>query len=241
MRRAVALAGATASAALALLWAPGIEAARPGGIYTCVDDRGRKLTSDRPIPECNAKEQRVLNSDGSLKSVRPPTLTAEERAEHESRERKAAEQRLAQADAARRDRNLMQRYKTEAVHQRAREAALDSVRVAQRVTQLRLGDLARERKPLLDELEFYKGKPAPPKLKTQLDANDAAIAAQKDAVIGQQAELERINRFYDAELERLRRLWAGATPGSMGAIEYAPSAASAAAVSPVGDGRTAKP
>jgi len=26
----------------------------------------------------------------------------------------------------------------------------------------------------------------------------------------------RINRLYDAELDRLRRLWAGAPPGSLG-------------------------
>ena len=29
-------------------------------------------------------------------------------------------------------------------------------------------------------------------------------------------ELERINKLYDAELDRLRRLWAGAPPGSLG-------------------------
>ena len=203
-----------------------------GGIYSCVDDRGRRLTSDRPIPECNAKEQRVLNSDGSLKTVRPPTLTAEERAEAEARERKAAEARVAQADAARRDRNLLQRFKNEASHQRARESALDSVRVAQRMSQNRLADLIRERKPLKDEQEFYQGRNLPPRLKSQLDANDASLQAQRDAAASQEAEIERINRIYDAELERLRRLWAGATPGSLGSLDSGlppPTAASAPA------------
>lgn len=201
------------------------QAAAPvNGIYTCVDERGRRLTSDRPIPECNAKEQRVLNRDGSLRTVRPPTLTAEERYEQETRERQAAEQRTMQADAARRDRNLMQRYRSEAAHQKAREAALDSVRAAQRLTRVRLADLARDRKPLLDEVEFYKGRTLPTKLRQQLDANDAAIAAQNDAVAAQDAEIARINRFYDIELERLRKLWAGATPGSLGALSAAPDA-----------------
>ena len=68
-----------------------------GGVYTCMDDRGNRLTSDRPIPECNAKEQRVLNRDGSLRKVVPPPPTADERAEREAAE--AA--RLAAADAAR--------------------------------------------------------------------------------------------------------------------------------------------
>jgi hypothetical protein len=206
-----------------LAWAQGA-----GGIYTCIDERGRRLTSDRPIPECNAREQRVLNQDGSLKSVRPPTLTTEERAEQELRERKAAEARVAQADAARRDRNLMQRYKTEAAHQKAREAALESVRVAQRLTQNRLADLKRERKPLLDEQEFYRGKTPPPRLKAALDANDAAAQALRDAAFSQDTEIERINRIYDLELERLRQLWAGAKPGSLGLLDTAAPAARAA-------------
>jgi hypothetical protein len=68
--------------------------------------------------------------------------------------------------------------------------------------------------PLLTEAEFYKDKPQPPRLRTQLDANDAARAAQLDAAAAQMAEVERINRRFDAERVRLQRLWAGAPVGS---------------------------
>lgn len=185
------------------------------GIYTCIDDRGRRLTADRPISECRHKEQHILNRDGSLRAVVPPTLTAEERAAKEARERAAAESRVASADAARRDRNLLVRFPDEAAHNRAREAALDPVRAAMRATDQRLRELQTERKPLLDEAEFYVGKALPPKLRSALDANDASVEAQRAAGATQEAELERINRLYDAELERLRRLWAGAPPGSV--------------------------
>ena len=188
------------------------------GIYTCVDDKGRKLTADRPIAECSSREQRVLNRDGSLRGIQPPTLTVEERAEKEARERAAAEARAAQADAVRRDRNLMARYPTEASHSRGREAALDTVRLATKATEVRLRDLAAERKPLLEEAQFYQGKPLPPKLRAAIDANDAAIDAQRSAVGNQEAELARINHLYDAELARLRALWIGATPGSLGPL-----------------------
>jgi Domain of unknown function (DUF4124) len=186
------------------------------GIYTCIDSKGRRLTADRPIPECTAKEQQVLNSDGSVRTVVPPTLTAEEKAAKEARERALAEQRLAQQDAARRDRNLVARYPNETAHQRARESALDTVRVAIKTTEARLKDLAQQRKPLLAETEFYQGKPLPPKLKSALDANDASVEAQKSAAATQAAEMGRINRIYDLELDRLRRLWGGAAPGSLG-------------------------
>ncbi|OYU93352.1 MAG: hypothetical protein CFE45_20960 [Burkholderiales bacterium PBB5] len=133
---------------------PVVQAA--DGIYTCVDAQGRKLTSDRPIPDCVTREQRLLNKDGSVRGVLPPT-------------------------------------------------------------ELRLSELARERKPLLEEAEFYKGRQLPARLKQQLDANDAGVDAQRSATANQQAELVRINKLYDDELDRLRRLWAGAVPGSLGA------------------------
>jgi hypothetical protein len=201
-------------------------ASAPAGIYTCTDDQGRRLTSDRPIPECTHKEQRVLNRDGSLKAVRPPTLTLDERAEKEAQERKAAEARAAQADAVRRDRNLMSRYPDQAAHDKARMAALDTVKLAMRASSLRLEALGLDRKPLLDEAEFYTGKPLPIALKSLLDANDAAFAAQRSAMQTQEAELARINRLYDAELTHLKRLWAGAQPGSLPQPAPAPAAAS---------------
>ena len=216
---------------LALLLAAGVSAgaalAQPAppvaGIYTCIDDKGRRLTADRPIAECSAKEQHILNRDGSLRKVIPPTLTAEERAEKEAKERADKEAKAAAADAVRRDRNLMARFPNEAAHQRARENALDTVRLAMKATELRLRGLAAERKPLLDEAEFYQGKPLPPRLKSQIDANDAAVEAQRGATSTQQAELERINRLYDAELERLRRLWSGAPAGSLGPMPPTPT------------------
>jgi hypothetical protein len=208
----VAWAGGLASHAVAQTATP----ASAVGIYSCIDDKGRRLTSDRPIPECNGREQRVLNKDGSLRMVKPPPMTADERADQEAAERKAALLRAAQNDAVRRDRNLITRFPDEASHRKAREAALDTVRAAIKATEARLVELASERKPLLDESEFYKGKALPAHLKQQIDANDAAVDAQRASAQNQTAELGRINRLYDAELERLKRLWAGAQPGSLG-------------------------
>jgi hypothetical protein len=212
-RGACAFAAALVAAAAGAQPKPG-----EGAIYTCVDDKGRRLTADRPIPECSGKEQRVLNKDGSLRAVAPPTMTAEERAEKEARDRRAAEARAAQNDAVRRDRNLMARYPSEDSHNRAREAALDTVRLAIRASDQRLKDLASERKPLVEETEFYKGRALPLKLRQQLDANDASTEAQRSAMANQEAELVRVNRLYDAELDRLRRLWAGAQPGTLGPL-----------------------
>jgi hypothetical protein len=205
--------------AWALLGVSGVTCAQANTpqnlVFTCVNAAGRTLTSDRLIGECMDREQRVLARDGTLIRVVPPTLTADERAEKDARDRKAAAEREARVEAVRRDRNLMQRFPNVVAHQKAREQALEVVQYAIAQSEARVSDLLRERKPLTDELEFYAGKPVPGKLKAQIDANDAAAQAQKDLLEQQKAELARVSKLYDAELAHLKRLWAGAQPGSL--------------------------
>ena len=211
---------ACGAAALTML-APAALAQAPAGlghIYTCTDPTGKKLTSDRPIADCSALEQRVLNADGSVKRIVPPTPTTDERAELEARQREAVAEGARRQEAIRRDRNLLARFPDEAAHRKARNAALDDVRKALRLSEERVAMLTAERKPLLDEAEFYAGKPLPGKLKAQLDANDASTEAQRTLAQNQQLEVVRINKLYDVELERVKKLWAGAQPGSLGVL-----------------------
>ncbi len=226
-----AFAGVLIAAAPLGAWAQS-GASAAAGIYTCVDGQGRKLTSDRPIADCVSREQRVLNRDGSVQRVIPPTLTAEERADRDAAERRAEVARAGQADAVRRDRNLMARFPNEAAHRKSREAALDTVRLATKATEHRLKELAVERKPLLEEAEFYKGRQIPLRLKQQFDANDAGVEAQRSAAANQEAELIRINKLHDVELDRLRRLWAGAPAGSLPPVVAVPAVGSGATAAP---------
>jgi hypothetical protein len=212
----------------------GAAGAASAAIYSCVDSQGRRLTSDRPIRECQTREQRLLNSDGSVRQIVPPTMTADEQAEAEARERAESAERAARQDAIRRDRNLISRFPNEAAHQKAREAALDDVRKGVKFSEGRLADLERERKPLLSEAEFYTGKKLPLKLRQQLDGNEAASVAQKSLIENQKNEIVRINNLYDVELDRLKRLWGGATPGSMGALPAASPSAKKPASKPAG-------
>ncbi len=198
-----------------------VGAAQPAAsasIYSCVDGAGKRLTSDRPIAECSARDQRVLNPDGSVRQIMRPTLTADERGDIETREREAEIERKQQQEAVRRDRNLLARYPNEAAHRRARDLALEDVQASLRQSEARLDRLAVERKPLAVETEFYVGKPLPLKLKLALDANDAAVDAQKSLVQNRQLEALRIGQLYDAELGRLKRLWAGVPPGALGPV-----------------------
>jgi hypothetical protein len=220
------------AAAGGLLLAMGVSGANAATIYTCMDASGKKLTSDRPIPACSDREQRELNSDGSVKRVVPPTPTADERAEIEARQQREALERANRLEAMRRDRNLLARFPNEAAHKKAREAALEDTRKSLRVSETRLELLQKERKPLTDEAEFYIGKTMPAKLKQQLDGNEAATDAQRSLIVNQAAELVRVNTLYDAELERLRKLWSGAQPGSLGVLPRPAEASAPAARKP---------
>ena len=217
------------AAALTLVASANLIAQPSNQVFTCVTANGRTITSDRLIAECMDREQRVLSRDGILQRVIPPQLTAEERAAQDARERRVAAEKEARAEAARSDRNLLLRYPSEAGHANARDAALEDARTAMKLSEMRLADLARDRKPLLEEAEFYKGKTLPPMLKQKLDAVDASEAAQRQAVVNQQSELARIARLFDIELARLKKLWAGAAPGSLGTMAAVPTASVPAA------------
>ena len=186
-----------------------------GNIYTCVNAKGQRMTSDRPIADCLDRAQEMRNTDGSVKKVVPPAMTAEERAAHEERLRAEMAAEAARRDAIRLDRNLLSRYPDEPRHQKARKAALEPLHTALAATERRLTELEHDQKRLQEESEFYKGRELPRELKIKFGQNQAALQAQQDATQNHLAEIRRINASYDQELTRLKRLWAGAPPGSV--------------------------
>lgn len=209
-----------AATVLAMAWpalAPAQSAGQTpnaSGIYSCVDARGRRHTADRPIPECMDREQEVRRTDGSVRDRLPPAYTPEERARLDEARRRTEQVESAQRERVRQDRQLLARYPDVAAHQRARDAALEPLRKAERANEERLATLERERKALADEAEFYPRGDLPRSLRSRIDTNRATIEALHSAAANREAETNRINQFYDEELARLRRLWAGAAPGS---------------------------
>jgi hypothetical protein len=234
------LAHAARLLALSLLAAAGAFGARAADspktyIFQC-EVNGKKVTSDRPIAECANKEQRQLNPDGSLHRIVKPIPTPDETEEMERKERERLAALANQNDAVRRDRNLMQRFPNEAAHKKARDKALDDLRAAGKNSEARIGVLMVERKKLEDEKQFYVNeqvsKRLPTLLEQKLDANEAALEAQKSLAQNQESEIARINRLYDAELARLRKLWAGAPAGSLGPLPGPQGSGTAGAPSP---------
>ena len=186
--------------ASALVWAQ---------IYTCVDAGGKKITSDRPIPECAEREQKELNSSGTVKRTVKPVMTAEEQRLFDNKQRAENEERSRIAEEKRKDRALLTRYPNRASHDQERTEALTQVDDVMRAATKRIGELATQRKEVDAQLEFYKKDPnkAPPTLRRQVDDNNNSVAVQKRFVIDQEGEKKRINARFDDELVKLKTLW----------------------------------
>jgi len=181
-----------------------------GGIYTCIDAKGRKLTSDRPIRECADREQRLLNPSGTVRAIVGPTLTGPERTALEARKRREAEEQARQAEEKRRERALLVRYPSRAVHDKERSEALTSISLVRQAAMNRVKELERQRKELDTELEFYAKDPSkvPPSLQRLVDENAKSMEVQQRFIADQEAEMGRVNRRFDEELVRLQQLWA---------------------------------
>ncbi len=189
------------------------------GVYTCVDAKGRKLTADRPIPECTDREQKVLNPSGTVKTKIGPTLTAQEKAEQEQKEKRALEEQGRLAEEKRRDRALLTRYPNKAVHDQERAEALAQIAVVVKAATNRLDELARQRVSIDEEMEFYKKDPskAPAYVRRQQEENAQSQTVQKRFIAEQDAESRRVNARFDDELARLRQLWTTTAPAASAA------------------------
>lgn len=200
---AAALLGAICTTLAAQTTAPMPE------IYTCIDAKGRKLTSDRKIPECVDREQQILNPSGTVKARIGPTLTAQEHNEIETKARAVQQERTRLEEDKKRDRALLIRYPNEALHRKERAESLRQVMLVKQAAVLRVTELLSERGKLLDEMAFYAKDPskAPVKLRQQLEAVTQALAAQGRFLADKDNEMARTNARFDEELSRLQPLW----------------------------------
>lgn len=185
----------------ALLIAASVLLARPVGaaIYSCVDAGGRRITSDRPIMECIDREQRLLNPSGTLREVRPPSLTDTERNAADEKTRQQALERQRALDERNRLRALMVRYPNQAALDKDRAASLAPIDEVIATARKRVEALETERRRMLTE-----GQASP----RALELNEQQRTAQERFVGDKMAEKELIRlRFADMQ-RRLEAAWA---------------------------------
>ena len=193
-----------------LLTVSTVSLAQGKGIYTCIDSKGRRITSDRPITECLDREQRELTGSGTVKRVVPPSYTAEERARIDAQKKAEDALQARIAEEKRRDRALLIRYPNKPVHDKERADALAQIDEVISAVNKRAQALLDQRKDISAELEFYQNdvSKAPLWLRRKLEDNEQQVAVQQRFVVEQTQEKQRVNARFDEELVKLRELWA---------------------------------
>lgn len=179
------------------------------GIYSCVDGKGRRITSDRPIVDCLDREQRELSNSGVVKRVLPPSYTADERARLDAQKKLEDAERSRLAEEKRRDRALLIRYPNQAVHDKERVEALSQIDDVIGAVKKRGDELIKQRRDIDIELEFYQNDvtKAPSWLKRKIDDNTEQIQIQNRFLNDQGKEKQRVNARFDEELAKLKTLW----------------------------------
>ncbi len=190
------------------LWAQSSAAPTPQ-IYTCTTASGRKLTSDRPIPECNGREQTILNPSGTVKAKIGPVLTPIEKSRLEARIRAEQKDRAKIEEEKRMDRALLARYPNLAAHKKDREGALAQVLLVRQVGLANRAELLAERGKLDQEMAFYAKDPskAPAQLQRQIAGVNQSLAEQDRFLAEKDKEIQRINARFDEEQQHLELLW----------------------------------
>ena len=178
-----------------------------GGIFSCKGPKGQAVTSDREIVGC-VGDQLERNRDGSFKRIVPPPRTEDEKAADEEKQRLEEQKRTTLRIQQRKEEALLRLYPDIDALEKARLRELASTALAMKAVEARNQELLQARKRLASEAEFYPKGPLPPRLKSDLDANDAALAAQKQVQQNLQDESKRINANFDNDLALLRTLWA---------------------------------
>ena len=196
-----------------LVVAQSVLAQTPGRIYTCKDASGKTITSDRPLPECQGREGRVLSKTGTTVQTIEAPLTDDQRAAREAEDEKKKEAAVVRAEQLRRDKALLSTYQNLDDLESKRQRALLQVEREMRESEKRMGVLEKVEQENKQEQEFYKRKQMPVELKRRVDENEGALRAEKLLLASKKGEIVQVNQKFDDDKKRYTELTAGPGKG----------------------------
>lgn len=179
-----------------------VAAVAQSRIYTCKDANGKTVTSDRPLPECQGREGRVLSGQGTtVKRIEAP-LTPEQIVAREAAEQKKRAEEERRREQLRKDKALLNTYASLDDIESKRQRALSQVEREAREAERRISLLERQASENRSEADFYKKKAMPSDLKRRLDENEAALKAEKNLFGQKKDEVAQVNVKFDEDKKR---------------------------------------
>ncbi|MGL4666427.1 MAG: hypothetical protein ACRCWR_00680 [Saezia sp.] len=187
--------GVSASAAIAQQSFPA------GSIYMCNLSSERVLSSDRPIPECAEKEQRVMGSNGLAIGILPPA--SEGRAREQRRVQQEEEEKRRATNEARKG-HLLLRYPDAATHDAKRQFDLAPLYEKLKATNQQIELLLKQ----LADLDDAASKPDAAPLNKEKEAHiQSSLSVQQHIASTLRKQIAAINSIYDEEKAFLSEYW----------------------------------
>ena len=182
----------------------------PPAIYSCTDDDGRTITSDRPIPACARRPMRELNPDGSLRRIIAPPLSRDEERERAALEKQRRDEAWARKVQQARDRNLLLTFEDEQSLESMRRRGLADIDHEIRLATQRILSLDKELKIAQEAAATWKAanprKQLPFAYQQRITDAANAILAEDALIADRNTERGRVNDRFDADARRLREL-----------------------------------
>lgn len=174
--------------------------------YSCIDKYGRKLGSDRPIPECADTIQKEHNSSGIVIRQRDgATINASANASSEASKANKNEVNLDE----RKEKALLARYRNQELHNQERQRVLAIVDTNIARTQKQINELLVVKATLEKEIN----KPADQQtqtvaaIKRKISNNEQTLLILKTMLSDANLERQRANQRFDEEQNILLKLW----------------------------------
>lgn len=174
----------------------------PGSVFMCHISSERVLSSDRPIPECMEKEQRVFGPNGLVIDIIPPA--SELRAREQRLAQQKEEEQLRAAIAGRKD-HLLFIYPDAAAHDAKRQQDLEPLHNKLNASNEQIDFLEQQ----LSELKEARAAQTPSlnytKEREEKLRNDLSV--QQHIVTTLRQQIEFLNKKYDEEKKFLSEYW----------------------------------
>ncbi len=183
-----------------------ISTCKAQSFYSCIDKYGRKLGSDRPIPECVDTIQKEHNSAGVVIRQRDGALI-NSNSETSSMASKANKNETSLDE--RKEKALLARYRNQDLHNQERQRVLAIVDTNIVRTQKQINDLL----VVKVNLEKEVNKPADQQtqtvaaIKRKISNNEQTLLILKTMLNDSNLERQRANQRFDEEQTILLKLW----------------------------------
>ena len=202
MKRMICIAAVSALVSTWLL--PGMLHAQ---IIICKDASGRTITSDRPLPECADRAQRVMDRSGIVRKEIPAPLTPEQKKQKRADEERAKLQAAIEEKEKQNDLALLARYPNERDIESARIRSLEPIKDQHKREMVALAAAETELAKAQSEADRLKGKPSlPVQLQQRLHQDQQNVNASLAQLKQREIDIADANTRYDNVLKRFREL-----------------------------------